>query len=196
MHTIPIKRITLSLLAIILIGAAVVGMSKGLFQDEEVAGSSISLGTLNLKIGEDDPSSIALDFTGMEPGEERVYSFNLRNTGQVQGNFWFEGEVLTSLEGINSESEADIEEPGDLAACAKMNIEVDDLHGNTPQLVTDTYLSAMGNSFETESGTYVDEGVNHGPIEMRVKVDTYDCGPEAMGDIVDMNLNFYLEQEV
>lgn len=196
MHTIPIKRITLSLLAIILIGAAVVGMSKGLFQDEEVAGSSISLGTLNLKIGEDDPSSIALDFTGMEPGEERVYSFNLRNTGQVQGNFWFEGEVLASLEGINSESEADIEEPGDLAACAKMNIEVDDLHGNTPQLVTDTYLSDMENSFETESGTYVDEGVNHGPIEMRVKVDTYDCGPEAMGDIVDMNLNFYLEQEV
>ncbi len=196
MHTIPIKRIILSFLAIILVGAAVVGISKGLFQDEEVAESNISLGTLNLKIGDDDPSTIALDFTGMEPGEERVYSFNLRNTGQVKGNFWFEGEVLASLEGVNSEAETDTEEPGDLDNCAKMNIEVDDLHGNTPQLVTDTYLVDMGSSFETDSGTFVDEGVNHGPIEMRVKVDTYDCGPEAMGDIVDMNLNFYLEQEV
>lgn len=184
------------MLAIILIGAAVVGMSKGLFQDEEVAGSSISLGTLNLQIGDNDPSTIALDFTNMEPGEERIYSLNLKNTGQVLGNFWFEGEVVSSLEGVNSEAETDTQEPGDLDTCAKMNIEVDDLHGNTLQLATDTYLIDMANSFETESGTYVDEGVNHGPIEMRVKVDTYDCGPEAMGDIVDMNLNFYLEQEV
>ncbi len=191
-----IKRITLSLLAIIVTGTLTVGISRALFQDQESVDSSFSLGTLNLKVGDTDPATAALDFQEMNPGEERQYSLNVVNTGQVDGNFWLEGIVISSLEGVNSEAETDTEEPGDLDDCAKMSIEVDDIHGATNILASEVYLKDMQQSFETTSLTTVDEAVNNGPAPMRIKVDTHDCGAESMGDTVEMELRLHLDQNV
>lgn len=196
MHKTKIKRITLSLLAIVTTGALTVGISRALFQDQETVNSSFSLGTLNLKVGDSDPATVALDFTDMYPGQEREFSLNLVNTGQVDGNFWLEGVVISSLENLNPQAETDIEEPGDLDDCAKMSIEVDDVHGDTNILASDVYLKDMQQSLETEAQTTVDEAVNHGPAPMRIKVDTHECGSEAMGDTVEMEFEFNLDQDV
>lgn len=190
MHKTKIKRISLSLLAIVLTGAISVGVSRALFFDEEVVETNLSLGTMNLKVGDTDPAAAVLDFTGMAPAEEREFSLNLVNSGSIDGNFWLEGVILNSMSGENSA------EAGNLENCAKISIEVINLLSNVIKIVDGVYLADMEQAFETESGTTVDSGVNNGPIPMKIEVETHECGNNEMGDALEMELRFHLEQVI
>jgi len=97
MNKTTIKHITLSLLTIIATGGAALGLSKAVFQDQETVDPEISMGVLNLQVGDEDPANVPLDFSGMVPEEVRTYTFDVNNTGQVEGNFWLQGFITQSV---------------------------------------------------------------------------------------------------
>lgn len=191
-----IKQITLALLIILATGAATLGVSKAIFQDEELAQSTISLGTLNLQVGASDPINVPLDFSGMSAGEERVFAMDVQNTGQLDGNFWVRGEITSSLEGDNPEPETDTEGEGELDDCARLTVTVDDSQGQTLPVINNLLLKDITNDFEETDGNTIDEAINNGPTEMKIKINTDNCDSDAMGDSANINLLFYLSQSV
>ena len=191
-----IKQITLALLIILITGAATLGISKAVFQDEELAQSTISLGTLNLQVGQSDPINVPLDFSGMSAGEERVFAMDIQNTGQLAGNFWVHGEITSSTEGENPEPETDIEGEGELDDCARLIVTVDDNQGQTLPVINNLLLKDITADFEEADGNTIDQAINNGPTQMQIKVNTDNCDSDAMGDTANINLLFYLSQSV
>ena len=190
-----IKRITLAILTIVAVGAATLGISKAIFQDEELAQSTISLGTLNLQVGANDPIDVPLDFTGMDSNEERIFTMDVQNTGQLTGNFWLAGIINGSNEGENPEPETDIDpiNGGELDDCARISALIEIESGQTLPIINNLLLKDVEHNFETAINT-IDDAINNGPAIMTIKVNTNNCGNEAMGDVVNMGLRFYLTQ--
>ena len=189
-----INHITLALSTIDATGAATLGISKAIFQDEELAQSTISLGTLNLQVGASDPIDVPLDFSGMDSNEERIFTMDVQNTGQLAGNFWLSGIINGSTEGENPEPETDIDPAngGELDDCARISVLVAVGTQNLP-VINNLLLKDIEHDFETAINS-IDDAINNGPAIMTIKVNTNNCGNEAMGDTVNMGLRFYLTQ--
>lgn len=195
MNLTKIKHITLSLLIIIATGGAVLGLSRAVFQDQEVVDPMISMGILNLQVGQEDPANVSLDFSGMVPEEVRSYTFEVNNTGSVEGNFWMQAFITESSEGENPESEPLTVFDGDIAQCASMTFSVVDSEDNEVVLINNELIENIDQqSFEDAQGTLVDEAVNNGPTDATLTIDAYGCGSETMGDILKLDLIFHLTQ--
>ncbi|MBD3250221.1 MAG: hypothetical protein GF381_01445 [Candidatus Pacebacteria bacterium] len=188
-----IKQITLSLIIIFVTVAGAVSASRALFTDTELSAKTISMGTLNLQIGSEDPFVIPLDFTGMVSGDSRTYEAEIKNTGTIVGNFWFEPEISNSQEGENPESETDIEGEGEMDDCVRMTASIFD-QNQEQVLIDDVALVDLQAEYDLEPHSLIDQLVNGRMAYLRLYVHTNQCGNEAIGDLVDMNLMFHLDQ--
>jgi hypothetical protein len=195
MNLTKIKHITLSLLIIIATGGAVLGLSRAVFQDQEVVDPMITMGVLNLQVGQEDPANVPLDFSGMVPEEVRSYTFEVNNTGTVEGNFWMQAFITQSGEGDDPESEPLTIFDGDIAQCASMTFSMVDSENNEVIIINDETIENIDQQvFENTQGSLVDEAVNNGPTDATITIDAYGCGSETMGDILELDLNFHLTQ--
>ena len=195
MKKITIKHLTLALLLIISAGGLIFQLSRAFYQDQETAYPSISMGVLNLQVGEEDPANVPLDFTGMMPEEVRTYSFDVKNIGQVEGNLWLQTFITDEGEGENLEPEPETFFDGDISQCARMSFSLSDVEGNDILLIDNQLITFVHQqTYETAHRSIIDEAVNADGSTARITVDTYSCGNETMGDELEMSLVFYLTQ--
>lgn len=194
-----IKQVTLSLLIIFLTVLAATKASRALFSDAELSQNTIALGTLNLQVGQEDPAVIDLDFSNIVPGETKSFEAQILNTGGINGNFWFEPEVTNSTEGDpneggNPEAETNIEGEGELDDCVRLRVSFTDPENDPVKVIDLALLTILDESYEAEANTVVDQMINDGHATMKIEADTANCSNHAMGDTVDLNLLFHLDQ--
>lgn len=82
------KKILLSVLTIGLVAAVAFGATRALFSDTETSyGNVFDAGTLDLKVdGQDDGGTVAhYTLSGMKPGDNVTYMWELKNTGSIPG---------------------------------------------------------------------------------------------------------------
>ena len=196
MNKTKIKLITVSVLLIFISLGVALGISRALFEDQQMLDTTISMGTLNLKVGDESPANVPLDFENMMPGESRTVSFMVENIGSVEGNFWVRGEIIEEGEGENPHNEPVTALDGDLRECARLSLHRVRDDGLVDTVVNHMLLRNIETEFDAESGSETDIALNNGPVEMRVLVSTQMCGNETMGDFLKANLYLYLTQVV
>lgn len=193
-QSLPIKKIIgIGAVLLVILVVTFARYSQALFDDAEVTTHQISMGTLNLQVGESDPAAVNLDFTNLKSGETRVYEIDITNTGELAGNFWFETEIVNSLEGENPEPENNKLEPGDLGDCLRLRTTFDDDTHEPINLIDYSLFKLLAERYETEAGTVIDEMVNQG-TKLKIDVNADNCANFAMGDSLDLNLIFHLDQ--
>ncbi|MEA2056112.1 MAG: hypothetical protein U9O78_00120 [Patescibacteria group bacterium] len=169
-------------------------LTKAVFTDEELSANTISLGTLNLQVGDEDPVNLPIDLSDMSGQETRIYEVALKNTGTVEGNFWVDAEVLNSLEGENPEAETNTEGEGEADDCIQLLMSVTD-PAHDEEILVNSALSALTEQYDHDAQTLVDEMVNGGDATLKLRFYSGNCSSCAMGDTVDLNLMFHLQQE-
>lgn len=103
------KKILLSLAIIAGMATVITGITTAYFSDTETStGNTISLGSLDLKVdGVDDPGVYNFDVSAMNPGEEGEHTFELKNTGTIEGYASMEINNLTDDDNGLEEPEVD-----------------------------------------------------------------------------------------
>jgi hypothetical protein len=195
MININYKRLALSLMLLLLVIGGTVKLSQALFQDEEVSSHTVSLGTLNLQVGDSDPIDLPINTENMASSQNDMYTLQLKNTGSLPGNFWIQPVVDNSSEGQNTEAEGDVDTAngGEAEECVHILMNVLDAAGNDHVLYNGS-LSGLDTSYDQDSQTAIDDIVNAGDGQMQIRLTTGNCGSEAIGDEVDLMLDFNLEQ--
>ena len=189
-----IKQVTLSLLIIFLTVLAAVRASRALFSDTELSENTIAMGTLNLQVGQEDPTEIDLDFSDIVPGESKFFEAQILNTGGIPGNFWFEPEIANSSEGENSEAETHTDGDGELDDCVRLRVSFSEPDNDPFKVIDLALLKFLDESYETEADTVVDQMINGRQATMKIEANTSNCNNDAMGDTIDLNLMFHLDQ--
>ncbi len=183
MNNTKLKKIVYSLLVIIISFGLALGISRALFEDKQTFDTTISMGTLELQVGEDGPAGVPLDFDNMVPGETRTVIFDVDNVGSIEGNFWARGEIIEASEnGIK-----------DCARLSLYRLKDDGLFDN---VINNMLLRNIEDDFDIDPNTANDAAINNGPAEMHLIVNTLACGSETMGDVLQANLYLYLTQIV
>lgn len=185
---------TLIIAGIVLILAlSITGVTRALLQDSEMStGNTVQMSSLNLQVGETDPSTVQFSFPGLVGGETREFSTELRNTGDIPGNFWLEIQTVNSQEQNNSESETDVEGKGDLDDCAQIQVSFSNLQSGVVPVVPFTFLHSV-NVIDQETQTLLDSMLEEG-MSLKLELSTDFCGNESMGDSFDLDLIFHLDQ--
>jgi len=188
------------LIAVVIAGLLVASMTaaaRALLQDTEyVTGNKVIGATLNLQVGENDPSTVSFIFNNVKPGEEREFSVPIANTGKVTGNFWLEVAASNSTEGDNPEPETDTTGEGELDDCAEIWINFTNNENTQEAQVIDWTTINTVDTLETFWGNSVDAWVGVGTAIFNLKLRTDNCGPEAMGDGFDLDLMFHLDEVI
>lgn len=196
MKSIKIKAITLSLLIIFATVAAAVKASYALFDDVEQTNSTISMGHLNLQVGDSDPSLVELDLAGMVSDEVRIFDVLVKNTGEIEGNFWIQPIVENSLEGDNYEAETDTTGDGELDDCVRLKLRFNQDGTDEQILVNHFLLKNLPATIDQDQATVIDQMVNAGDTQMSIEIDTANCHNSSMGDTIDFGLRFHLDQVI
>lgn len=113
------KRILLSLITILAVGAIVIQGTQALFSDTETStGNTFSAGTIDLKVnGNDDPDVVHISLGDMKPGDgvggaehsTINYSWTLSNAGSLTGQPWIE--IINLVDNENSCNEPELAVP-------------------------------------------------------------------------------------
>lgn len=192
------KQLLLNLSALAVLTAATVGVTQAVMRDDEVMEDTISMGTINLQLGDQDPvdmQEIGFDLSDLESNEQRTFTFDIKSTGSGQGNLSVQQIQTNSSEGENPEPETNIDEAdgGEVDGCVRIKMEMeDDTHD--PVVIVHDYLSHLDVFYDLLPNTEIDEMVNSGTAQFTVTMDSTSCGNEAMGDLLDFELVFKLEQ--
>jgi hypothetical protein len=169
-------------------------ITRALLQDTEVTNGNLVKGsTINLKIGDNDPSTVSFIFNNVKPGEVREFMVPVASVGGMSGNFWMEVLTSNSQEGDNPESETDITGEGELDDCAEISVTFDNSDALTALSKDWTPANAVG-TLETFWGNNVDAWVGVKTARMHLLLRNDNCGPDAMGDQFNLNLSFHLDQ--
>lgn len=188
MNKTKIKLIGISLLIIVASAGVALGLSKALFEDKQTLDTSISMGTLNLQVGDDGPTSVPLDFENMVLGETRTVVFEVDNVGSIEGNFWVRGVITDNGNVLDPAIE------GEMMNCVRLGLYRIKEDGLQDNIITNMLLRNIEADFDSAAGTTNDVGVNNGPAEMHLVVNTIDCHNDSMGDYLNASLDFYLTQ--
>lgn len=189
------KKIILGFLLTGLLSMSLVHLARAFLKDTETSyGNPVTGATLNLRVGETDPSIFQFGFENVKPGEIHQFWVAVVSDGGVAGNFWMQVEAINSHEGVNPESETDTVGKGELDECAEVAIAFE--QDGMPEPVTLLNWTPIMNVGTLDAGanTPVDQIVNSQEGKMHFMLRTDICGAEAMGDGFDVNLAFYLEQ--
>lgn len=100
------KIIGLSLAAIILLALTATG-TWAFFRDTETgSGNSLAAGTLDLQVGNFDPMTEKIDFSGVKPGDAGdAAAWSIRNTGSISGHLSISAGAVNNDENVRSEVE-------------------------------------------------------------------------------------------
>ncbi len=183
-----LKLVGLSILIIVVSAGVALGLSKALFEDKKSLDTTISMGTLNLQVGDDGPASIPIDFENMVLGETRTVIFEVDNVGSIEGNFWVRGAITDTGNVLDPESE------GEMKNCARLGLYRIRSDGLQENIITNMLLRNIEADFDSEAGTVNDAAINNGPAEMHLVVNTLGCYDNTMGDYLSAHLDFYLTQ--
>ncbi len=191
-----IKHLTYLLLLIACVVIGAIEISKAAYQDQELIEPTISMGVLNLQVGDEDPANVILDFEGMRPEEVRTYTFLVKNTGQIEGDLTIIPLIANSGEGENPEPEPLTIFNGDIAHCARLTLSMTDINSDQQVLIDNqTIYSIHQQVYDNSPFTLVDEAVNNDGSSATVTIDAYDCGSESMGDFLNLKLMFNFLQQ-
>lgn len=122
------KKILVSLLLVGLVGFALGWGTYSQFSDTETTTATFTAGTLNLKVGNDDPVSWKINLTDLLPGCSSSQSVAINNSGSVNGNLSISFSSLEDEENGLTEPElvlGDTEPDGELAENLYLKITVD-----------------------------------------------------------------------
>jgi hypothetical protein len=187
------KKIIFAFLLAIIFGAGAAKVTRALLQDtEESLGNTVTGASINLKVGDDDPSTFSFNFNNVTPGEiHQLWVAVAKDTAGVGGNFWLEVSSSNSLELNNPEGETDTVGEGELDDCAEVQLIFDDNLGTEILALPFTPVNEIGSvdMGRTEIDTLVDGGAR-----MNLQLRTDSCGSESMGDAFDLDLIFHLDQ--
>lgn len=187
-----IKKVFLALLLALFLGLSSVGATKALLQDTETSfGNTVKGASINLRVGDDDPSTFSFNFNNVTPGEIHQFWVEIAKDGGIGGNFWMEVASSNSLEMDNPEGETDILGEGDLDDCAEVQIIFDDDMGTEVLAIPFTPVNAIA-PIDTNLST-IDSLVDGG-ARMNLQLRTDACGSESMGDAFDLDLTFHFDQ--
>jgi hypothetical protein len=186
------------LIAIVLAGVlslSLVTAVRALLQDTEKANGKLWGATLNLQVGDNDPSTVNFIFNNMQPGEERELTVPIASVGGLSGNFWLEMLIENSSEGDNPESETDITGEGELDDCVEVKVyfENTDNPDLTAVSLDWTPVNDVG-EVEKFWGNNVDAWIGVGIAKFYLLARADNCGSESMGDSFDLDLIFHLDQ--
>lgn len=188
-----IKRIFFALLLATALGLTSVKVTKALLQDTETSfGNTVKGASINLRVGDTDPSTLAFSFNNVTPGEiHQLWVEVAKDSSGIGGNFWLEVATSNSLELDNPEGETDILGEGELDDCAEVQLIFDDNLGTEVLALPFTSVAQIG---QVDYGLTSIDTLVDGGARMNLQLRTDNCGSEAMGDAFDLDLTFHLEQ--
>jgi hypothetical protein len=188
-----IKKLFFALLLAMVLGLGTTSITRALLQDTEVSsGNTVRGASINLRVGDNDPSTLSFAFNNVTPGEIHQVWTEVAKDGGIGGNFWMEVSSSNSLELDNPEGETDIIGEGDLDDCAEVQIMFDDDAGTEVLALPFTSVESIG-AVDSNLGSQIDSLVDGG-ARMNLQLRTDNCGSEAMGDAFDLDLIFHLDQ--
>ncbi|MCJ7792206.1 MAG: CalY family protein [Dehalococcoidia bacterium] len=150
------KRILLSLMTIALVCVLIGAGIFAYFSDIETVPATFTTGTLNLKVGANDPCTENISIGGLKPGDtSNAGTWLTRNDGSISGNLTVAIGAITNNENTLTEPEAaasDLGEPGELGANLKVAFWMDvDKSGGWNS--GDYYLKSDGTKVAWVSGS-------------------------------------------
>ena len=102
-----------SIAIIMLAGAfASVGILAQFSDTETIDIGDIQAGTLNLKVGDNDPSTVHITISNIAPGWSKLEQFWLTNTGSIDGTISVEFSAITNYENGRNEPELAVDGTG------------------------------------------------------------------------------------
>jgi len=122
------KKILVSLLIVGLVGFALGWGTYSQFSDTETTTTVFTAGSLNLKVGDDDPVKWKIELADLLPGCSGSQSVTINNTGTINGNLSISFSDLIDKENGLTEPElalGDTEPDGELAENLYLNITID-----------------------------------------------------------------------
>lgn len=179
-----------------ILSLGIYGAVKAFLTDvEQSFGNRVQASSINLRVGDSDPSVFSFVFNDLKPGIVAETQTFITNDGSIDGNFWFDILVANEQEGENFESETDVSGDGDLSSCAEMKISFIDQSNIETILIDYTpVLNVVGEYEKNDMFSIVDQLVNTDQALMKIYMRADNCGNEVMGDYFDLNFNFYLDQ--
>jgi predicted ribosomally synthesized peptide with SipW-like signal peptide len=149
-------KILLSLSVIAAVAAIAIGGTVAYLTDTETSqGNTFIAGTLNLKVGDDDPTSVKIELPNMKPGETgNAANWLVKNTGSIAGKLTIAVGAITNNENECKEPEGDNTcdtTEGELGANLKVAFWMDvDKDGSWSS--GDYYLTSGGNKVSWANG--------------------------------------------
>lgn len=193
------KTVKVVFYAVFLISAIAIStfkLTKAYFSDtEESLGNLFGTKSIDLQVGNTDPSTYHFGYTNLKPGHIYENQVAIKSVGEIGGNFSMELYHTDSTEGTNSEAEPDTEGEGELDDCIEFKIVF--TNGGNEQVLFDwSFLPAIEGIIHEQamSTNEIDYWVNTGVATMKLFARVDSCGNEAMGDQLLMNTKFYLSQ--
>lgn len=101
------KRILLSVMILALVGMLLGAGIYAYFSDvESSAGNSFIAGTLNLRVGNDDPTTVRISVEGLKPGDAgNAADWLVKNDGSIAGDLDIGIGTITNYENVLTEPE-------------------------------------------------------------------------------------------
>jgi hypothetical protein len=188
------KKLLVGTILALALSLGVITVARAILKDTEYStGNTVKGATLNLQVGDTDPSTLSFSFDEMVPGIQQQIFTDIISDGGYDGNFWLEVSTSNSQEMENPESETDVTGDGELEECASLKI-VFDVGSTDPITLLDyTTVSEVPAELDRLKGTVLDERIAAGS-EMNLMMITNACGSEAQGDAFDLDLTFHLDQ--
>lgn len=101
------KKILLSVMMLALVGMLLGAGIYAYFSDvESSTGNSFAAGTLNLKVGDNDPTTVQISVTNLKPGDSgNAASWLVKNIGSISGSLTIAMGAITNYENVLTEPE-------------------------------------------------------------------------------------------
>jgi len=176
--------------------AGSIGVTRAMMRDEEVSSHAISLGTVNLQVGDTDPIDLPIDLSNLSGSETIFYEAALQSNGSIPGNFSILPVIENDLEGENPEGETNKEGDGEADTCIQLLLAVNAPGYDEQVLANDSLANLAEIELDDPDNTILDEMVNSNEATLTIRVNSSSCGMESMGDTVDLDLIFNLEESL
>ncbi len=196
MIKIQYKQLVLAGLLLASTIAGSIGVTRAMLRDEEVSSHTVSLGTVNLQVGDTDPIDLPIDLTNMSGSDTLTYEVDLKSDGSIPGNFSVLPVISNDSEGENPEGETNKEGDGEADTCVQLLLAVNAPGYDEQVLANDTLANLAEIELDDPDNTIVDEMVNSDGATLKIRAHSGLCGMHSMGDTVDLDLIFYLEESL
>ncbi len=194
-----------SLITIAAVAAIAVGATGAYFSDSEsVTGNTFSAGTLDLQVGESNPTTWSFGADNIAPGANINADTTIANIGTIDGNASISFAVNNSSEGVNPPPETNIVPDGDLEEQMRIMVYMrEDGSGGFVNIGIAGFADVLdGQTLDIPDAQ--DAWINDSSTNTEIRIrawfvqDThmFSTGDnnDTMGDSFDLDLVFHLDQ--